>query len=71
MSSIKFVKKIKSIVAVTSCSSLIFSGFCYFKNDEKFFENFAMPLTRLFAAGKCFIDRSEATVNKIIALFCS
>lgn len=46
MSSAKFFKKIKSMVKVTTCSALIFSGFCYYRNDEDFFDNVAMPLTR-------------------------
>lgn len=52
MSSAKLVKKLKSIVTVTGCSSLIFGGFLYYRNDERFFDNFLMPLTRkLFEAG--------------------
>lgn len=46
MSSNKFLKKIKSMVAVASCSSLIFGGICYYRNDEKFFDKIVMPLTR-------------------------
>lgn len=46
MTSVKFFKKIKSMVAVTSCSGVIFSGLCYYRNDEGFFDNIAMPLTR-------------------------
>lgn len=46
MSSAKFFKKIKSMAAVTSCSGLIFSGLCYYRNDEGFFDKVAMPLTR-------------------------
>jgi hypothetical protein len=47
MSSAKFIKKIKSMAVVGSCSSLIFGGYCYQTNDEKFFSNFLMPMTRL------------------------
>lgn len=46
MSSAKFIKKLKSLVAVTSCSSVIFGGVLYYRNDERFFDNFFMPLTR-------------------------
>lgn len=46
MSSTKFVKKIKSMITVTGCSSLIFGGLCYYRNDETFFDKVAMPLTR-------------------------
>lgn len=46
MSSAKFFKKIKSLVSVTSCGTLIFSGICFYRNDEKFFDNILMPLTR-------------------------
>ena len=48
MSSLKFLKKIKSMTAVTSCGFVVFSGICYYKNDEKFFDNILMPLTRKF-----------------------
>lgn len=47
MSSKNLFKKIKSMIAVTSCSSIIFGGICYYRNDEKFFDNFAMPAMRL------------------------
>lgn len=47
MSSTKLIKKLKSTLAVTSVSSLIFGGICYYRNDEKFFDNVAMPLTRM------------------------
>lgn len=46
MSAAKFVKKLKSMAAVTGCGSIIFGGLCYYRNDEKFFDKFAMPLTR-------------------------
>jgi hypothetical protein len=42
----KLLKKIKSMVVVGGCSGIIFSGFLYYRNDEKFFDSFAMPLTR-------------------------
>ena len=48
MSTNKFASKMKSLVAVTSCSSLILAGLLYNKNDEKFFDNFAMPLVNNF-----------------------
>ena len=48
MSSAKFFKKIKSMAVVTSFSGVIFSGICYYRNDEGFFNNVAMPLTRAF-----------------------
>lgn len=44
MTTNNFKRKMKSLVAVTSCSSLILAGLLYNKNDEKFFDNFAMPL---------------------------
>lgn len=46
MSSAKLLKKIKSIVLVGGCSGMIFSGMLYYRNDEKFFDSIAMPLTR-------------------------
>lgn len=48
MSTNKFASKMKSLVAVTSCSSLILAGLLYNKNDEKFFDNFAMPFVNNF-----------------------
>lgn len=47
MKSNAFLKKIKSLVAVSSCSSIILGGLLYYNNDEQFFDNFAMPLLRL------------------------
>jgi hypothetical protein len=47
MSASKLLNKVKSFVAVTGSSSLIFGGLLYHQNDEKFFENFLMPLMRL------------------------
>lgn len=47
MSSAKFAKKIKSLVKVFGVGSTLFGGLNYHKNDEKFFSNFLMPLTRL------------------------
>jgi hypothetical protein len=52
MSSAKFFKKMMSMVKVTSFSGLIFSGLCYYRNDEGFFENIAMPLTRALLDGE-------------------
>lgn len=46
-SSAKFLKKVKSMLAVGSCGGLIFGGLLFHRNDERFFSNFAMPLTRL------------------------
>lgn len=46
MSSAKFFKKVKSMVVVTSCSSVIFGGLCYYRNDESFFDKVLMPVTR-------------------------
>lgn len=47
MTSNNFARKMKSLVAVTSCSSMILSGLLYYQNDEKYFDNILMPLTRL------------------------
>lgn len=48
MTSNKFARKMKSLVAVTGCSSIFLSGMLYYKNDEKFFAKFAMPVLRFF-----------------------
>lgn len=48
MSSSKFVRRIKSMVVVSTCSSFLFSGVLYHQNDETFFDNFLMPLSRFF-----------------------
>jgi hypothetical protein len=47
MSSAKFFKKVKSMIKVSTCSALIFGGVLYYKNDERFFDKVAMPLTRM------------------------
>jgi hypothetical protein len=52
MSSAKFFKKVVSMAKVTSFSGLIFSGLCYYRNDEGFFDNVAMPLTRALLDGE-------------------
>lgn len=60
MSSAKFVKKLTSMIKVSTCSSLIFGGLCYYRNDEKFFDSVLMPATRLlFDAGKQVDDDSR------------
>lgn len=45
--STKFLKKLKSLAKVSTCGGLLFGAILYHRNDEKFFSNFAMPLTRL------------------------
>jgi hypothetical protein len=47
MSSAKFFKKIKSMIKVTSSAGVIFGGMSFYRNDESFFDNIAMPLTRM------------------------
>lgn len=46
-SSAKFLKKVKSMIKVSTCGGILFGGILYYRNDERFFSNFAMPLTRL------------------------
>lgn len=64
MSSGKFVNKLKSMVKVTGCSSIILSGVLYYQNDEKFFEKFLMPLTR-------FLIPDAETAHKAAIKACS
>lgn len=52
MSSSKLFYKIKTLALVSSSSSLLLGGYCYYKNDEKFFNNFLMPTIRLLDAEK-------------------
>ncbi|XP_070497110.1 dihydroorotate dehydrogenase (quinone), mitochondrial-like [Chironomus tepperi] len=47
MSSSKFVRKVKSLVKVTGYAGLISGGILYYRNDEKFFRNILMPLSRV------------------------
>lgn len=47
MSSSKFVRKVKALVKVTSFAGLISGGFLYYQNDEKFFRQILMPLSRV------------------------
>lgn len=46
MSSSKLLRKIKSLTVVSFGSTLIVCGINYYRNDERFFSNFAMPLLR-------------------------
>lgn len=50
MSSSKLFHKLKSIVVVTTASSVLFGGYCYYTNNEKFFNHFLMPILRLMPA---------------------
>lgn len=47
MSSSKFVRKVKALVKVTSFAGLISGGLLYYQNDEKFFRQILMPLSRV------------------------
>jgi hypothetical protein len=48
MSSSMLLKKLKSLTVVSFGSAFIYCGINYYQNDEKFFNNIAMPLLRLF-----------------------
>ncbi|CRK95640.1 CLUMA_CG009098, isoform A [Clunio marinus] len=62
MTSTKFIQKLKSLLTVTSSSAVIFGSVFYYRNDEKFFENIAMPITRKFADAE--------TSHKIVMFAC-
>lgn len=50
MSSSKLLRKLTTIASLSSSAVLIGSGYCYFKNEEKFFSNVLMPTIRLLDA---------------------
>lgn len=50
MSSSKLLHKLTTIAVVSSTASLLLGGYCYYKNDERFFRSFLMPTIRLLDA---------------------
>lgn len=50
MSSSKFVRKLSSLIFITSSAGVLAGGYFFLKNDEKFFKNVIMPGVRLIDA---------------------
>lgn len=50
MSSSKFIRRLKSLIFITTSGTGLMFGYCFYKNDESFFKTIAIPTLRLFDA---------------------